>query len=44
MSRELRDLKSDWRRWSALERVTAVSLLLIGSFASALLTIAGTAP
>jgi hypothetical protein len=40
----MRDLKADWRRWTRVERFTAVALLLGGSFLSALLTATGSAP
>jgi hypothetical protein len=43
-SKGMRDLKADWRRWSWPERIAAVSLMLIGSFASAVLTVAGAVP
>jgi hypothetical protein len=37
----MRDFTRDWRRWSVAERITAVMLVLGGSFASAILTVAG---
>ena len=40
----MRDLKADWRRWTRVERFTAIALLLGGSFLSALLTVSGGAP
>lgn len=40
----MRDLKSDWRRWTPVERITAIALVLGGSFISVLLTVNGAAP
>ena len=40
----MRDLKADWRRWTRVERCTAIALLLGGTFLSAMLTVTGGAP
>lgn len=40
----MRDLKSDWRRWTPVERVAAIALVLGGSFLSAILTVNGVVP
>jgi hypothetical protein len=40
----MRDLKADWRRWSPVERITAIALVFGGSFLSALLTVNGAVP
>ena len=40
----MRDLKADWRRWTPVERVTAIALVLCGSFVSAILTVNGAVP
>jgi hypothetical protein len=44
MSIAIRDLKADWRRWTAVERVTAIALVLGGSLLSAVLTVTGATP
>jgi hypothetical protein len=38
-NRDLPDLKTDWRRWTIGERITAIALIFMGSFASAVLTL-----
>ena len=40
----MRDLKADWRRWTLVERITAITLVCGGSFLSAVLTVTGVAP
>lgn len=40
----MRDLKADWRRWTPVERFTAIALVLGGSFLSAILTVNGVVP
>jgi hypothetical protein len=40
----MRDLKADWRRWTRVERFTAIALVLGGSFLSAVLTVTSAAP
>jgi hypothetical protein len=40
----MRDLKADWRRWTPVERITAITLVLGGSFLSAILTVHGAMP